>query len=133
MSPLASFSGRRSRRAWRLGLAGLLAMLSCFAAAPVLAQQQPMNPFAGSLVPGAPGPYGSDVGAFAHLIQSLPTLFGANPSMLNTTIASGGPASIGAITPMTPDAGGKAMAAAPAGDGGGDKADAPDVPDSEEG
>src|SRR5207244_7165557 len=66
-------------------------------------------------------------------IQNLPTIFGANPSMLNTAIAGEAPTSVAAVSPA-PDAGGKAVAS-PGGDsgGGGDKADAPDVPDSEEG
>jgi hypothetical protein len=114
-------------------LVGLLAVASSFAAGPVFAQQL-IDPFAGSMAPGAPGPYGSDVGAFAHLIQSFPTIVTPDPSMLNTAVAVGAPASMAAVAPKAPDAAGKAMAPPAASDGGeGDKADAPDVPDSEEG
>ena len=57
-------------------------LFSSLGSCPVLAQQA-MNPFAGGVAPGVPGLYGSDVGAFAHLIQSFPTEPGPPATELN--------------------------------------------------
>ena len=96
---------------------GLAASLFGYAAGPTSAQQN-VNPFAGSLMPGAPGPYGSAAGAYVHLMQTFQTMLSGAPSLLSGVYAGGMPA--------TP-------AAAPASSsGGGDRADAPDVPSSDE-
>ena len=75
-----------------------------------------MNPFAGSMAPGAPGPYGSAAGAYAHLMQGVQTILGIGPSM----------ASVGYSGGMT------TAAATTSSSGGGDRTDAPDAPGSSE-
>jgi hypothetical protein len=106
---------------------GLVALVSGAAIEPALSQQQPMNPFAGSLVPGAPGPYGSDVGAYAHLMQSFQTLVTGTPAMLNDVLTGGASASAAAVAPTASDPGGGDMAGSGAGESrSGEKAEAPD-------
>jgi hypothetical protein len=60
-------------------------------------QQLMMNPFAGNMAPGAPGPYGSAAGVFPHLMQSLQALSTGGPPMASGPMS--GP------MPMLPDTG----------------------------
>src|SRR5436305_1076599 len=81
---------------------GLFAVACCLAAEPA-ASQQNMNPFAGSFMPGAAGPYGSAAGAYVHLMQSFQTLVTNTPAMVNAVLAGGTPSPVAAASPMGPD------------------------------
>src|ERR1700730_11506806 len=70
----------------RAALAALFAVLSSLAAETATAQQN-MNPFAGSMAPGAPGPYGSAVGAYVHLLQNFQTMLSGTPQMLSSILS----------------------------------------------
>src|SRR5690242_5834559 len=105
MTASQSPSGRPARRRPSLRYRfwpSTAAILAIFVGQPAVAQQGFVDPFAGSAMPGAPGPYGADLGSFGHLLQ---TVFGVAPTMLAAT------GSIGAITPFGPVTAGQSMAA----------------------
>ncbi len=109
-------------RAAVLGTArlGLLALLS----SPVgtATAQQVMDPFAGSMAPGAPGPYGSMAGAYVHLLQNFQTMLSGTPQMTSGTFTGAMPSP----TPTALDASGGPSTPG-AGDGGGEPAEAPET------
>ena len=107
---------RRSRGAAWLGS---MAVLSIFAAEPAVAQQNIMDPFAGSAAPGAPGPYGSAAGATVHLMQSMQTMLSGMTQMLSAMLPGG----------MASPTGGTAQES---GSESGDSAEAPEAFDADE-
>jgi hypothetical protein len=107
---------------------GMLVLLTGPLAGTAAAQQM-FDPFAGSMAPGAPGPYGSEAGAYVHLLQNFQTMLSGAPQMLSGYLTGAMPPPSAETNPMGSGASGGTQAPGGAGEGG-DKAEAPDSTDA---